>query len=55
MLREGDRVCGVTLAEDGREVDIRCRLVVGADGRHSTVAREVAPGMERSVEPLRTL
>ena len=55
LVRDGDRVCGVKLAEGGREVDIRCRLVAGADGRHSTVAREVAPAMERSVEPLRTL
>src|SRR6476620_4487155 len=28
LLRDGDRVCGVKLAEGGREMDIRCRLVV---------------------------
>ncbi len=55
LLRQDDRVSGVTLAQGGREVDVPCRIVVGADGRHSTVAREVAPVMERSVEPLRTL
>jgi len=55
LLRDGDRVCGVRVTADGRETDVRSRLVVGADGRHSTVAREVAPDLERSVEPLRTL
>jgi len=35
---DGGRVCGVT-AEDEREpIELRARMVVGADGRHSTVA-----------------
>jgi 2-polyprenyl-6-methoxyphenol hydroxylase-like FAD-dependent oxidoreductase len=39
LLREHGRVTGVRVREDGRESDLRARLVVGADGRHSTVAR----------------
>jgi menaquinone-9 beta-reductase len=42
LLREGDRVVGVRAAESGdRERMFRASLVVGADGRHSTVARLV--------------
>ncbi|MHB8691433.1 MAG: NAD(P)/FAD-dependent oxidoreductase [Solirubrobacteraceae bacterium] len=40
------RVCGARLRETGgREYDVSCRLIVGADGRRSTVARRV--GAER--------
>src|SRR3954469_13312575 len=35
LVREGGRVCGVRLGER----ELRSRLVVGADGRRSTVAR----------------
>ena len=39
LLREGDRVAGVRYADrDGEEHDLRASLVVGADGRRSTVA-----------------
>ena len=42
LIREGGRVAGVRYAErDGVEREIRSRLVVGADGRRSTVARLV--------------
>jgi len=43
LLRDPDgRVAGVRWSgRDGREGEIRARLVVGADGRHSTVARLV--------------
>ena len=34
---------------------MRTRVVVGADGRHSLVAREVAAAAEHEVEALRTL
>ncbi len=41
-LLEGDgRIAGVRFVEDGIESELRARLVVGADGRHSTVARLV--------------
>jgi menaquinone-9 beta-reductase len=55
LLRDGGRVSGVTLEHDGRHTKVMGRMVVGADGRHSLVAREAAPALERSVEPLRTL
>ncbi|MET0816582.1 MAG: FAD-dependent monooxygenase [Solirubrobacteraceae bacterium] len=38
LMRDGERVAGVTL-RDGRGA--RAALVVGADGRHSLVAKEV--------------
>ena len=43
LIRKGDRVTGVRYAErDGAEHELGARLVVGADGRRSTVARLVA-------------
>jgi len=42
LVWEGKRVAGVrTIGPDGSK-ELRARLVVGADGRHSTVARLVA-------------
>jgi 2-polyprenyl-6-methoxyphenol hydroxylase-like FAD-dependent oxidoreductase len=42
ILREGSRVVGVRAAgAAGQEQVFRASLVVGADGRHSTVARQV--------------
>jgi flavin-dependent dehydrogenase len=42
LLRDGDRVVGVRAAGSaGHEQVFRASLVVGADGRHSTVARHV--------------
>jgi flavin-dependent dehydrogenase len=38
MLREGGRVVGLRVASGGVESQVRARLVVGADGRSSTVA-----------------
>ncbi|WP_241483227.1 NAD(P)/FAD-dependent oxidoreductase [Nocardiopsis halophila] len=40
-LYQGDRVAGVTFAEGGREYSARARVVIGADGKHSTLARVV--------------
>ena len=40
LIRDGDRIAGVVVAgRDGHESLLRAPLVVGADGRHSTVAR----------------
>ncbi|MBS0524289.1 MAG: FAD-dependent oxidoreductase [Proteobacteria bacterium] len=44
LIEEGGRTVGVRAAVDGRDEEIRADLVVGADGRHSTV-RE-AMGLE---------
>jgi 2-polyprenyl-6-methoxyphenol hydroxylase-like FAD-dependent oxidoreductase len=43
VLRDGERgrVAGLRVTHDGREREMSARLVVGADGRNSTVAREV--------------
>jgi flavin-dependent dehydrogenase len=38
LLWSGHRVGGVRVRQHGREIDIRARLVVGADGRSSSVA-----------------
>ena len=52
LLWDGDRVVGVRLAENGRTYEERARLVVGADGRHSWLARQVqAPEYERVPSP----
>jgi 2-polyprenyl-6-methoxyphenol hydroxylase-like FAD-dependent oxidoreductase len=39
LVRDGGRVTGVRVTRDGSEQALRARLVVGADGRNSTVAR----------------
>ncbi|HSH58237.1 MAG TPA: NAD(P)/FAD-dependent oxidoreductase [Acidimicrobiales bacterium] len=42
LVEHGGRVCGVkALSGAGRQVELRARLVVGADGRASTLARLV--------------
>ncbi|CAN5605097.1 NAD(P)/FAD-dependent oxidoreductase [soil metagenome] len=41
LLREDERVSGVVLEHEGEERQIGSRLVIGADGRNSLVAREV--------------
>src|SRR4030095_7316558 len=42
LVRDGDRVVGVRAAGSaGQEHVFRANLIVGADGRHSTVARQV--------------
>jgi flavin-dependent dehydrogenase len=52
LLWEGDRVIGLRLIANGREHEERARIVVGADGRHSWLARQVrAPEYERIVSP----
>jgi 2-polyprenyl-6-methoxyphenol hydroxylase-like FAD-dependent oxidoreductase len=39
LVKDGGRVTGVRVTRDGSEQALRARLVVGADGRNSTVAR----------------
>lgn len=41
LLRDGERVAGVRAECDGSTLEVKGRLVVGADGRHSTIARLV--------------
>lgn len=42
LLWDDDRVVGVRTNRDGTETEVRGGLVVGADGRHSSVAKLVA-------------
>ena len=39
LIEENSRVAGVRFDQDGRERELRARLIVGADGRRSTVGR----------------
>jgi flavin-dependent dehydrogenase len=55
LIKEDGRVVGVRLDDKGQEHDVRSRIVIGADGRHSLVARGVEAPSERAIEPLRTL
>ncbi len=44
LIRDGDRVLGVRGHSSEGEFEARARIVVGADGRNSVIAREVQPG-----------
>jgi flavin-dependent dehydrogenase len=52
LLWNGDRVVGVQLA-DGRSA--QAEIVVGADGRHSLVAKKVTPALKHETPPYRAL
>ena len=41
LLRDGDRVTGIRGNGRDQSEEVRARIVIGADGRHSLVAREV--------------
>src|SRR5207248_2147037 len=41
LLREGERVVGVRVRDGTGEHELRAPIVVGADGRNSTIARLV--------------
>lgn len=52
LLRDGERVSGVRVKNATGETDLRARLVVGADGRNSTIAKMVdAPAYLTSTTP----
>lgn len=55
LLRDDGRVVGVRLRESGGERDVRSRTVIGADGRHSVVARAVNASAQREEPASRTL
>jgi flavin-dependent dehydrogenase len=50
VLRDGGRVVGVRVQRGGRSSELRARIVVGADGRNSTIARRVAATEYHSAE-----
>lgn len=48
LLWDGDRVCGITGSGPGGErIEVRAPLVIGADGKHSFVARNVGAATYR--------
>lgn len=47
LLREENRVVGARLSGPGGERDVRAHIVIGADGRHSSVAQAVGAENER--------
>ncbi len=49
LLREGDRVTGVLFTHADGETEATARVVAGADGFRSFVARSLQPPMEHSV------
>lgn len=46
LVRENGAVTGIRLKQDEQEILVRTRLVVGADGRHSTVRKLAAIPLE---------
>ena len=53
VIVEGGRVCGITGRDATRSgIEERARLVVGADGRHSSVAEKVGASFAEYVGPL---
>ena len=53
LLWEHEQVAGVRLLTPEGAYDLRTRIVIGADGRHSFVARAVNAPMEESAPPIR--
>lgn len=52
LLQKDGRVVGIVGSAGSNNEEIYARLVIGADGRHSTVARVLKPTVYRSTEPL---
>ena len=55
VLNDDGRVVGLKLREAGREREVRAKIVIGADGRHSLVARSVGAPAARHEAASRTL
>jgi len=55
LVWDGDRVAGAHLSGDGWAGEARSRIVIGADGRHSFVARAVGARAQHEAEAQRTL
>jgi 2-polyprenyl-6-methoxyphenol hydroxylase-like FAD-dependent oxidoreductase len=51
----GGRVAGAMLERAEERLEVHALFTVGADGRHSTVARQVSPAFEHSDTPTRAL
>jgi flavin-dependent dehydrogenase len=48
LLRQGERVVGARLVTPKGPRQVQARIVIGADGRHSFVARAVAASLEQA-------
>jgi 2-polyprenyl-6-methoxyphenol hydroxylase-like FAD-dependent oxidoreductase len=55
LIAEGDRVVGVSATVNGADVGIRADLVVGADGRHSTVRAQTGNAVRDIGAPMDVL
>jgi 2-polyprenyl-6-methoxyphenol hydroxylase-like FAD-dependent oxidoreductase len=55
IQREGDRVTGGVIADEAGAVLIRARLVIGADGHSSRVAKLVDAPIQQQVPPTRVM
>ena len=55
LMWDGDRVVGIKAhGQNGNSVEERARVVIGADGAHSVVAKAVAPPEYDTIPPLAT-
>ena len=55
LMWDGDRVVGIKAhGQNGSSVEERARVVIGADGAHSVVAKAVAPPEYDTIPPLAT-
>jgi menaquinone-9 beta-reductase len=55
ILRDGDRIVGAQISREGEQIEVTCRVVVGADGRRSAVAKAVGAAVQVSDPPMRAL
>ncbi len=55
LKRSGERITGAVLARDDQTLEVRSRLVVAADGRHSPIAAALDPPLEFSDRPVRAM
>lgn len=53
VARDNGRVTGAVLEAGGKALEVRAEFVVGADGRHSAVAKVVNAELEFSDRPAR--
>ena len=51
VLREGGRICGITIVENGVEEKIGARVVVAADGRFSVARRDAGIALRETGVP----
>lgn len=55
LIRDGDRIVGGTIEGDGDSQDVHARVVVGADGHGSRIARAVEAPIQEAVPAYRAM